>query len=75
MAVPLTMEERIEELIADARKVVEAGEQALAALARRDPQGACNTIAVAHYPIGYVHDHRAHILEQFELDGITPGLK
>ena len=72
---PLTMQELVEELLADARKLVRYGEEAQQALADHDAQSACNTLDLARYPLSQVEDALGNILKQFELDGVTPRLR
>jgi hypothetical protein len=67
------MQERIEEFIADAQKIVDNGRAATRCLEGGKRQDACNLISISHYALSHVQDALDEILRAFELDGVTPG--
>lgn len=64
---------RILEFVGEARKIVEAGEEALRALARGDEQWACNRVSLTHYAMSDLREDYNGILEEFRARGLEPG--
>ena len=69
------IEELIEELLSDARKIESHLEEAAQTMKHADHQAACDTIADAHYALGRIQTGHAEILRRFAAMGITPGAR
>jgi hypothetical protein len=67
------IEERLDKLGRDAEKIAANARHALDRLRAGDEQGACDVVALSHYPISHVRvDHDA-LMEAFTEAGVEPG--
>lgn len=63
----------LHEWVMDTQKLHDHADEAAKLYAAGDIQGACDVVAIAHYPLGQVSDERANLLTELKKQGFAPG--
>ncbi|GEM_PF-2729273 len=67
------LEARLNEFIADAKKIQQNIEEAMELVAQDKPQSACSVVSLCAYPLHHLQNDWDGVMEEFENRGISPG--